>query len=110
MTWPHGLVTQPESGAPESGAPPAAAAEAAMLMWAVFSLVGEAMLLVCCAEFLATRRSTALPAAILVWHALTFSVPALLPLPIGEPAPGARRRRRRAELAARRWPALRPAD
>eukprot|EP00962_Isochrysis_galbana_P038631 scaffold13721_cov144-Isochrysis_galbana.AAC.1 len=55
----------PERGAPESGAPPAAAAEAAMLMWAVFSLVGEAMLLVCCAEFLATRRSTALPAAIL---------------------------------------------
>eukprot|EP00962_Isochrysis_galbana_P047347 scaffold19290_cov101-Isochrysis_galbana.AAC.1 len=38
MTWPHGLVAQPESGAPESGAPPAAAAEAAMLMWAVFSL------------------------------------------------------------------------
>jgi hypothetical protein len=35
------------------------------------------VLLLCCLEFLFTRRSAALPAAILSWHALTFSVPAL---------------------------------
>ena len=46
-------------------------------------LVGEALLLCGCLDFILTRRSAALPAALLCWHAFAFSLPALPVIPDG---------------------------
>jgi len=62
--------------ATQAGVSPDASA-VAQFAWGGFVILGELPLLVGCLEFIATRRSAALPTALVIWHLLAFSLPAL---------------------------------